>query len=193
MAFDRIQFRRLAMAELPAVHRLAFHLTHNPNDAEDLVQETYLRAFNAEQSFRLGEVGVRPWLLRILHNVFLTRLKRAKLEPAATDFSDDLAERRDEDAELAGQALADLDWQQVDERLGRAIHDLPLTYRTVFLLSAIEGLKYREIADVLEMPIGTVMSRLFRARTMLLEGLTELAAELRLTDKRCPKGDESGR
>jgi RNA polymerase sigma-70 factor (ECF subfamily) len=84
---------------------------------------------------------------------------------------------------LSGQALADLDWEQVDERLKRAIHDLPLAYRTVFLLASIEGLKYREIAEVLEMPIGTVMSRLFRARTTLLEALTDLAGELRLHDK----------
>jgi RNA polymerase sigma-70 factor (ECF subfamily) len=193
VAIDRKQFRDLAMAELPAVYRLAFHLTLRPPDAEDLVQETYLRAFKAEQSFRLGEMGVRPWLLKILHNVFLSRIKRAKLEPVASGFAEDLAEPREDEADLAGQALADLDWEQVDERLKRAIHDLPLTYRTVFLLSAIEGLKYREIADVLEMPMGTVMSRLFRARTMLLEQLTDLAGELRLDDKRFPGPDESGR
>jgi RNA polymerase sigma-70 factor (ECF subfamily) len=187
MAISQQQFRSLAMDEFPNVYRMAFHLALNAADAEDLVQETYLRAFKAESSFQLGQGGVKPWLLKILHNVFLTRIKRARLEPVATGFAEDLAEKQEEESELTGQALADLDWEQVDGRLKRAIHDLPLTYRSVFLLSAIEGLKYREIADVLEMPIGTVMSRLFRARTLLLEQLTDLAAELRV------KADESGR
>jgi RNA polymerase sigma-70 factor (ECF subfamily) len=180
MAIDGKEFRSLAMAELPAVYRMAFHWAANAPDADDLVQETYLRAFKAENSFKLGEIGVRPWLLRILHNAFLTRVKRAKLEPVASEIAETMAEQRGEDADLAGQALADLDWEQVDQRLKRAIQELPLTYRTAFLLSAIEGLKYREIAEILEMPIGTVMSRLFRARTMLLEQLSDLAGELRL-------------
>ena len=136
---------------------------------------------------------MRPWLLKILHNVFLTKIKRARLEPIATGFAEDLAEKQEEHSDLTGQALDDLDWEQVDERLKSAIHDLPLAYRSVFLLSAIEDLKYREIAETLEMPIGTVMSRLFRARTMLLESLTDLAAELRADVKTTPKGDETGR
>jgi len=185
------QFRDLVMAELPSVYRMAFHWTLNGPDADDLVQETYLRALKAEASFRLGEGGVRPWLLRILHNAFLTRVKRSKLEPVASAIAEDLAEQKDGAGELAGQALADLDWEQIDERLKRAIHDLPAAYRTVFLLSSIEGLKYREIAEIQEMPIGTVMSRLFRARTMLLEQLSDLAGELRL-DK-SSGADESGR
>jgi RNA polymerase sigma-70 factor (ECF subfamily) len=194
MAIDRKNFRDLAIAELPAVYRMAFHWTSNGADADDLVQETFLRAFKAEDSFKLGEMGVRPWLLRILHNAFLTRIKRARLEPVASEMAEEFAERREEDADLAGQALADLDWEQVDERLKSAIEELPLTYRTVFLLSAIEGLKYREIAEVLEMPIGTVMSRLFRARTMLLEQLADLAGELGHDDgKRSAGADESGR
>jgi RNA polymerase sigma-70 factor (ECF subfamily) len=184
----------MAMGELPAVYRLAYHLARTPADAEDLVQETYLRAFKAEHTFKLGQVGVRPWLLKILHNVFLSKVKRAKLEPVASELAEELAERGDGEGELSGQALADLDWEQVDERLKRAIHDLPLAYRTVFLLSAVEGLKYREIAEVMEMPIGTVMSRLYRARTTLLEGLTDLAGELRLDDKAATSGgDETAR
>ena len=194
MGTDRSNFRELAIAELPAVYRMAYHWTPNEADAEDLVQETYLRAFKAEESFKLGEMGVRPWLLRILHNAFLSRVKRARLEPVASEAAEELAERREEEADLAGQALADLDWEQVDERLKGAIQDLPQTYRTVFLLSAIEGLKYREIAEVLEMPIGTIMSRLFRARTMLLEQLADLAGELGQGNKRSAAGaDESGR
>jgi RNA polymerase sigma-70 factor (ECF subfamily) len=191
MAMGSKEFRDLVMAELPSVYRMAYHWTLNGPDADDLVQETYLRALKAEASFRLGESGVRPWLLRILHNAFLTRVKRAKLEPVATGIAEEMAEQKDGAGELAGQALADLDWEQVDERLKRAIQDLPLAYRTVFLLSSIEGMKYREIAEIQEMPIGTVMSRLFRARTMLLEQLSDLAGEMGL-HKSAP-ADESGR
>jgi RNA polymerase sigma-70 factor (ECF subfamily) len=193
LALDPKQFRDLALSELQAVYRLALHLARNAPDADDLVQETYTRAFKSEATFKMAETGVRPWLLKILHNIFLTKIKRARLEPVATDFSNDLAEKRDENAELAGQALADLDWEQIDERLKNAIQELPQAYKTVFLLSAVEGLKYREVADVLEMPIGTVMSRLYRARTMLLEQLQELATELRLDDKSRPTADETGR
>src|SRR5258706_10095485 len=128
MAIDRKEFRSLVMAELPAVYRMAFHWALNASDADDLVQETYLRAFKAENSFKLGEIGVRPWLLRILHNAFLTRVKRAKLEPVASEIADTMAEQRGgEDADLPSQALADLDWEQADERLKRAIQGLPLT------------------------------------------------------------------
>jgi RNA polymerase sigma-70 factor (ECF subfamily) len=193
VAIDTQQFRALALAELPVVYRLAMHLARNAPDADDLVQETYARAFKSQDTFKMGETGVRPWLLKILHNIFLTKIKRSRLEPVATDFSNDLAEKRDEDASLAGQALADLDWEQIDERLKRAIQELPESYRTVFLLSSVEGLKYREVADVLEMPIGTVMSRLYRARTMLLEQLQDLATELRLNGKTPVSGDETGR
>lgn len=181
------------MGELQAVYRLALHLARNAPDADDLVQETYARAFKSEATFKMTETGVRPWLLKILHNIFMTKIKRARLEPVATDFSNDLAENRDENAALSGQALADLDWEQIDERLKNAIQELPEAYRTVFLLSAVEGLKYREVAEVLEMPIGTVMSRLYRARTMLLEQLQELAAEMRLDSKTGPITDENGR
>jgi RNA polymerase sigma-70 factor (ECF subfamily) len=193
LAIDREQFRKLALGELQAVYRLALHLARNAPDADDLVQETYARAFKSEATFKMAETGVRPWLLKILHNIFLTKIKRSRLEPVATDFSNDLAENRDENANLAGQALADLDWEQIDERLKNAIQELPEAYRTVFLLSSVEGLKYREVAEVLEMPIGTVMSRLYRARTMLLEQLQELAAEMRLDGKIGPVTDENGR
>jgi RNA polymerase sigma-70 factor (ECF subfamily) len=185
----------MAMAELPAVYRVAYHLAVNGPDAEDLVQETYLRALKAEATFRLGTVGIKPWLLKILHNVFLTRIKRGRLEPVASDFAHELAQETDgATTALWAQSLADLDWEQVDGRLKRAIEELPETYRTVFLLSSVEGLKYREIGEVLGTPIGTVMSRLFRARTMLLGQLGELGAELGHDSSRKPApADETGR
>jgi len=168
------EFRRLVLQELDAVHRLAYHLSHSEHEADDLVQETYLRAFKSSGTFHLTEHGPRPWLFKILHNVYRTRRERQGREPAPAD---DL-----EDRVASPEALpADLDWEQVDERLKRAIDALAPAYRTVLLLWAIEGFKYREIAEITEVAIGTVMSRLFRARQILSEQMAGLAAERRIS------------
>lgn len=172
-------FRALLLAELDSAYRMALHLTRHPDEAADLVQETLLRALRAQKTFQLRDrdKGIRPWLFKILHNTFYTRVGRAKREPT---LGDDLAH----DAmagELDGPApawdLASLDWEQVDDRLKAAIFDLPVHYRAPLLLWGIEGMKYREIADVLEVPLGTVMSRLYRARGILSDRLAELALE----------------
>jgi RNA polymerase sigma-70 factor (ECF subfamily) len=171
-------FRELALTEMDAVYRMAMHLARNPDDASDLVQETYLKAFKAEDRFELREAGVRPWLFKILHNNFYTRVGRKNREPV---LSDDLSYQPGPggDPSEAGPAwdLAHLDWEQVDDRLKQAIEGLPDHYREVLLLWAVEGLKYREVADVLDVPLGTVMSRLYRARAILSESLSDLAAE----------------
>ena len=174
---DRDAFRQLAVAELDAVYRMAFHLARQPDEAADLVQETYLRAIKAEAGFELREKGIRPWLFKILHNVFYTRVGKKQREPA---LMEDLSQERDsryDQAEPPAWDLAGLDWEQVDDRLKHAIGELGEHYRLVLLLWAVEGLKYREIADVLDVPLGTVMSRLYRARCELTEKLADLAAE----------------
>lgn len=163
----------MVLAELASVHRMAVHLCRSRDTANDLVQETYLRVFRSANTYRNTEFGPRPWLFKILHNVWRNRLGKRSMSPAGEDFADQV---------IAPEPLPiDLDWDQVDERLKHAIDALPDNYRSVLLLWALEGMKYRQIADVTEIPIGTVMSRLFRARQLLMEGLAELAAEQRLT------------
>lgn len=174
---DNVEFRKLAMAELDAVYRMAFHLSRHPDDAADLVQETYLKALGAAGDFELRDRGIRPWLFKILHNVFYTKIGKQRRAPS---LMEDLQhESAGNELETASPCwdLATLDWEQVDDRLKRAIDDLPEPYRDVLLLWAVEGLKYREIADVLNVPLGTIMSRLYRARSILSEQLAELAAE----------------
>lgn len=175
------EFRKLAMDEIDAVHRMALHLARHPDDANDLVQETYLRAFRGEGTFTLGERGIRPWLFKILHNVFFTRKDRQKREPMLSEDLGAFTASNGGDGQPGGDGpawdLASLNWEQVDDRLKHAIDELPEHYRAVLLLWAVEGLKYREIADVLEVPLGTVMSRLFRTRSLLAERLSGLAAE----------------
>ena len=171
-------FRELAMKEIDSVYRMAMHLVRNPDDASDLVQDTYLKAFKAEARFELREAGVKPWLFKILHNTFYTKATRKNREPM---LSDDLSYQPGSggDPSETGPAwdLQHLDWEQVDDRLKHAIEALPEHYREVLLLWAVEGLKYREVADVLDVPLGTVMSRLYRARSILTESLAALASE----------------
>lgn len=177
---DSAAFRELALAEMDSVYRMAMHLARNPEDASDLVQETYLKAFKAEGRFELRDHGVRPWLFKILHNNFYTRVKKQKREPA---LGDEVLQEvsggvpGEVDAPPPAWDLAHLDWEQVDDRLKHAIDKLPDHYREVLLLWAVEGLKYREIAEVLGVALGTVMSRLYRARGILTENLAGLAEE----------------
>jgi RNA polymerase sigma-70 factor, ECF subfamily len=171
---DSQAFRQLALAQLDALYRMAMHLTRNSDEAQDLVQETYLKAFAAAERFELRDGGLKPWLFKILHNSFYTRISRRQREATPVQ---DMAPLSAVNDEPACWDLSTLDWEQVDDRLKRAIDDLPPHYREVLLLWAVEGLKYREIADVLDVALGTVMSRLYRVRAILSHQLSDLAAE----------------
>ena len=174
---DSDLFRELALAEMDAVYRMALHLARHPDDAGDLVQETYLKALKAEKTFELREQGVRPWLFKILHNNFYTRIQKQRREPTLGDDLPPQAVAGEVDDPPPAWDLASLDWEQVDDRIKHAIEELPDYYREVLLLWAVEGMKYREIADIVGVPLGTVMSRLYRARAVLSEQLADLAAE----------------
>lgn len=162
---------------MDSVYRMAHHLSRNAEDAGDLVQETYLRALKAETRFELRDGGVRPWLFKILHNVFYTKIAQAKRRPTPSEDIDQDAGSDDWGQDAPAWDLASLNWEYVDDRLKRAIDELPDHYRNVLLLWAVEGLKYREIAEVLDTPLGTVMSRLYRARAILSGRLSSLARE----------------
>jgi len=175
---QRDAFENLAMAHFEAVYRLALQLTRHPDEASDLVQETYLKALRVADRFEEQGGGIRPWLFKILHNVFYTRLAKARRVPLSVDELHG-ASTDDPGPGEPGPAwdLSTLNWEHVDERLKGAIENLRPEYRTVLLLWAVEGLKYREIAEIQEIPIGTVMSRLHRARSTLANQLAEFAEE----------------
>ncbi len=159
------------MTELDAVYRFALHLCRNGLEAEDLVQETYLRAFRSADTFSNDTSSIRPWLFKILHNLFLARLRRSSVECRIMQqviAPETETEIWDEPTHEQGSSI---DWEQVDDQLKDAIHNLPDDLRATFLLFAAEDMKYRQIADVLEVPIGTVMSRLSRARKKLIDTL----------------------
>ncbi|CAL1164677.1 unnamed protein product [Cladocopium goreaui] len=143
---------------------MAMQLTRRPEEAADLVQETYLRALRASARFEERGGGIRAWLFTILHNTFYSQVKRAKRGPIAVDefFDAESSETTPGEAPAAWN-LGSLDWEHVDDRLKSAIEDLKDEHRETLLLWGVEGLKYREIADITGVPIGTVMSRLHRA------------------------------
>ncbi|MFN4243878.1 MAG: sigma-70 family RNA polymerase sigma factor [Tepidisphaerales bacterium] len=159
---SRDDFNRLVLAELDHVDRLARSLAPPP-ESDDLVQETYLRALRSWHTFTLGPQGVRPWLYTILHNVYRTRLSQQSRLPRPVDdeqLDQVYAAPPPPDPPLANAAQTDTD-------LGAALQQLDPDLRAVLLLWAVDELSYREMASVLGIPIGTVMSRLYRARRKL--------------------------
>jgi RNA polymerase sigma-70 factor (ECF subfamily) len=177
---DRKQFETLSLEHLDALYGMALQLSRRPDEAADLVQETYLKALAAAERFEETGGGIRPWLFKILHNVFYTRASKARRQATAVeDLFDAVSAETAPGEPRPAWDLASLDWEQVDGRLKAAIERLRPEYRTVLLLWGVEGLKYREIAEIEAVPIGTVMSRLHRARTILAEELRDFAEENR--------------
>ncbi len=162
-------FEQAAMPLFDQLYNLAHWLTGDRADAEDLVQETYAKSLKGFRSFQEG-TNLRAWMCRILRNTFLT--SRTGLEAQKTlSLEDDHLEATDAFSELATPESICLqleDSQAVMDALGT----LPLPYREILLLCEVEELSYRETAEVLDVPIGTVMSRLSRARTVLRRALT---------------------
>lgn len=186
---DKQAFTEMALAEMTAVYRLAVYLSSR-QEADDLVQETYVRAFRSMATYKPTEHGMRPWLFRILHNVVYDRLSEDSRRRLALDALQEEQTSRPGASADHSSANDDraIDWEQVDGRLRTAIEALPLHHKSIFLLSAVEGLRYREIAAVAGVPVGTVMSRLCRARALLAERLTGIAGEQRLKG-RSPSDD----
>jgi RNA polymerase sigma-70 factor (ECF subfamily) len=155
------KFEEIAMPHLAAAYNLARWLVHNDHDAEDLVQDAYLRAFKSFSRYYGG--NSRAWLLTIVRNTCYTWLHQDRVLSHAEPIEDNL--------EAAGLDFADpelLLLQSVDAQMVReALQDLPLEFREVVVLREMEGLSYKEIANVVDLPLGTVMSRLARGRKRL--------------------------
>jgi RNA polymerase sigma-70 factor (ECF subfamily) len=157
------RFEQIALPHLDAAYNLARWLVRNPQDAEDLVQESYLRAFKFFSGFQGGDA--RAWLLKIVRNTSYTWLEKNKPMAQAEEF--------DEKIHVVESAVPDAEsviMQSVESRMLReALDELPVNFREVLILRELEGLSYKEIADVIDVPIGTVMSSLARGRERLRE------------------------
>jgi RNA polymerase sigma-70 factor (ECF subfamily) len=161
-------FEELAMPLFDRLYNFAHWLTHNREEAEDLVQETYAKALKGFSSFRLG-TNFRAWMYRILRNTFLT--SRTGLKATMT-LSLDSEEEEPPELPVEGNTPETLLLERSNlELLRRAIDKLPVYFREILLLCDVEEMSYQEIAETLSIPIGTVMSRLSRARKALRDGL----------------------
>jgi RNA polymerase sigma-70 factor (ECF subfamily) len=169
-------FDEEALPHLDALYRVALRLTGDPVRAEDLVQDTMLKAYRSWRQYRPG-TNAKGWLLTILRNTFINDYRRRKLEPVPMDL-----EAAEPHAVFRDVAEADPEGaffdRIVDAKVIEAIDALPTDFREVLVLSDMEGLSYAEIAEALDVPVGTVKSRLFRARRQLQAALYAHAVEM---------------
>ena len=190
---DRADFERDAMGLMSSLYSAAVRMTRNPADAEDLVQETYLRAYRGYEGFKAG-TNLKAWMYRILTNAYLNEYRKKQRRPAETDLGavEDLYlyRRLGPDASRLGRSVEDeLAGLFVDHEVKQAVEDLPDHYRIPVLLADVEGFAYAEIAEILDVPIGTVMSRLHRGRKQLQKRLYSYAERRRLLPP-VPEPDE---
>lgn len=174
------EFEQQAVAQLPTMMAVALRLAGARGDAEDLVQEALLKAFRARHQFRPGS-NLRAWLVRILRNTFLNGYRRRGVARRVFEESqDDAMARSVGAASLRAVCMNESEqlYPQLEEQLTAALDELPSDFRMAVLLADVEDLSYREIAEALGCPIGTVMSRLHRGRRMLRGRLIEQARAL---------------
>jgi RNA polymerase sigma-70 factor, ECF subfamily len=176
---DRSRFAELAMEYMPALYSAALRMTRSSADAEDLVQETYLKAYRGFEGFTEG-TNLKAWLYRILTNTYINSYRAARRRPEITDVEDveDLYlyhRLQAEGAELGRSAEDEALERITDDDVKEAIESLPDAFRIAVLLADVEGFSYKEIAEITDVPIGTVMSRLHRGRRALQKALASFA------------------
>ncbi len=189
----RDAFEREALPHLDALHAYALHLCRDASDAEDLVQETYIKALNNFQSYQAG-TNCRAWLFRILTNTFFNlRRSRKRHNPIETDVSPEV-ELAMSESNMDQGIYRPIDAQLLDNVVSKhvteALDTLPPEFRTVLLLADLHDFSYKEIADVVECPVGTVMSRLYRARKAMQKQLLDHAVREGIVER--PPVDEHG-
>jgi RNA polymerase sigma-70 factor (ECF subfamily) len=188
---DQATFQEDVTDLIPQLYGMGLRLARNRADAEDLVQETLLKAYRAYHTFKAG-TNLRAWLFRILTNTFINEYRRRSRRPRETEL-DEVGEATPyrtnsyEHVRSWSRAPEDQLLEQVFESdIVEAIEDLPVIYRIPVLLADVEGLSYKEIAKTMDLPMGTVMSRLHRGRNALRKALWEYASTRGLTPTEVP-------
>ncbi len=172
-------FDREFLPHINSMYNFGYRLTLERDDAKDLVQDTYFKAFRFIESFQKG-TNAKAWLFRILKNSFINDYRKKSKEPGKVDYqevesyynSDDV--QRQITPDLRVEALKDM----IGDEISNALNSLDVDFRTVIILCDLEGFKYEEMAKILDIPIGTVRSRLHRARQLLKEKLSEYAKSM---------------
>jgi RNA polymerase sigma-70 factor (ECF subfamily) len=182
----RARFERDVLPLLPSLYAAAMRMTRNPTDAEDLVQDTYLRAFRGFGGFQEG-TNLKAWLYRILTNSFINTYRKKQREPQTVEGPDDIDEWYLYDR-LGGRNVEVSAETEVLDRIPdadvkAALESIPENFRLAVLLADVEGFSYKEIAEIMDVPIGTVMSRLHRGRKGLERALWDTAKERGLIDE----------
>ncbi len=174
-------FNNEFMVHVDALYNFAFKLTHDEDEAKDLLQDTFMKAFRFINSFEHG-TNAKAWLFRILKNGFINEYRKKSKNPRLVDYQEVEPYYNSDGAEGQNQVTSDLRSETVKEMLGdeitNALNSMDVDFRTVIILCDLEGFKYDEMSKILDIPIGTVRSRLHRARNILKEKLATYAASM---------------
>ncbi len=177
-------FEKEAIPHMDALYNFALRMTGDSDEADDLVQETYLKAFRFFDKFERG-TNCKAWLFRIMKNTYINTYRKSSKEPDKIDYEE--VENFYENIKPSSTDSAHLEKEMydnlLDDELSNAIAALPEDFRTVIILCDIEGFTYDEIADFIDIPVGTVRSRIHRARKMLFTKLYNYAADKGYVDK----------
>ncbi|MDO5736750.1 MAG: sigma-70 family RNA polymerase sigma factor [Propionibacteriaceae bacterium] len=180
VAADDDAFEVEALSHLDRLYAAALRMTRNPADAEDVVQEAYAKAFAAQSTFTPG-TNLKAWLYRILTNTYINTYRKAQRTPRTSSDAgvEDWHLARAASHDSTGLRSAEMEALDLtpDSVVSDAMNALPENFRMAVYLSDVEGFSYKEIAEIMETPIGTVMSRLNRGRSLLRQSLAEYAAD----------------
>lgn len=174
-----VAFENEFLPHIDALYNFAYRLTSDEDDANDLVQETFMKAYRFFESYDRG-TNAKAWLFRILKNSFINNYRKKSKQPNKVDYNEVESYYNSEDTEV--EATSDLRVETVQELIGdevaNALNALDVDFRTIIILCDLEGFKYDEMSKILDIPIGTVRSRLHRARHLLKEKLAEYAKKM---------------
>jgi RNA polymerase sigma factor (sigma-70 family) len=172
-------FNNEFLPHINSMYNFGYRLTFDQDDAKDLVQDTYLKAYRFIESFQKG-TNAKAWLFRILKNSFINDYRKKSKEPSKVDYQE--VESYYNSEEVDRQITPDLRVESLKDMIGdeisNALNSLDVDFRTVIILCDLEGFKYEEMAKILDIPIGTVRSRLHRARNLLKEKLSQYAKSM---------------
>ena len=180
------KFEKELLPHAGSLYNFAFYLTHDANDSEDLVQDTFYKAYRFIEGYQDG-TNAKAWLFQILKNSFVNEYRRRKNQPNSVEM-DVVAQTHD--SEDASTTVGSLDPRQeffknlMSDQVTEAVNSLPVDFRSTLLLCDVEEFSYEEISSIMAVPIGTVRSRLNRARNMLKEKLRSYAASVGIKEKR---------